>query len=154
MPSLFCKLYIVRVTLQDSCSSPSGLLLRKSADGWGQSWNLGDVAIYCIVPCFHTCNVKTHTHKHTTWLKKKWRDTTSSNCLIWTLLSTTHASDGSTFSADHSYMGYTVRKLNYVTVWTVILAMFCWLKVVTHEYQGFSSGNGNKTRYTVKPLRR
>lgn len=61
--SLFCELHIVRITLQDSNPSPPALPLRKSADGWGQSWNLGDMAIYCLITCFRTCNVKTQLEK-------------------------------------------------------------------------------------------
>lgn len=56
--SLFCKFDIVRVTLQDSDPSPSGPVIRETVHGWGQSWDLGDLAIY------YTCNVSTHTHTH------------------------------------------------------------------------------------------
>lgn len=59
MSSLFCKFDIVSITLQDSGPSPPGPLLRRSADGWGQSWDLGDMTIYPYVPSFHTCNGKT-----------------------------------------------------------------------------------------------
>lgn len=50
--SLFCKLDIVRIALQDSSPSPTSPALRKTADGWGQPGNLGDVAIMCLVTCF------------------------------------------------------------------------------------------------------
>lgn len=50
MPSLFCKLDIVRVTFQDSGPAALGPLVRKGPDGLGQSWNLGDLAIYHLIP--------------------------------------------------------------------------------------------------------
>lgn len=79
MASLLCKFDIVRITLQDSDSSSSGPLLRKSVDGLGQSGDLGNLAIYSW---FGTCNVKTHTQTHTV-KKVKRKDIIFIHFLTW-----------------------------------------------------------------------